>query len=163
MSSTVFIPGKITPGNLTEPMSLSLLNFIKGNWPDSTALIKSTDIKFSTLWWDGYGSYQIHFLDRNIQRQPYVLGWNMDYAEDYVDMHIFVRKNSPTRPLELDDIKRSAESIIMPFRRNVPQISAGAACMKILRTVDAPINSFVHDLWHSVLQVYIQYYVATTS
>jgi hypothetical protein len=140
------------------------MNYMVANWPNITATVKSTDIKFSNFWWDGYGSYQVHFLDRNVQRNPLVLGWQMEQAFDYVDAHIFVRKNSPTRPAELDDIKRSIQSVVMLNRRTVPQIlTTGAAAMRVVRTVDEPLRSFVTDLWHSVLQIEVMYYIATTT
>lgn len=158
-----FIPGKAGGGDLTEPLSVSVLNYMIANWPNGTAQIQTSDIKFSTLWWDGYGSYQIHFRDRTVQRNPLVLGWGVEQAFDYVDAHIFVRKNSPTQPLELDDIKRSIQSVVMINRRTVPQITTtGAAVMRVMRTVDEPIHSFVTDLWHSVMSLEITYYIATT-
>lgn len=158
-----FIPGKSGGGDLTEPLSVSVMNYMVANWPIA-ATLQPADIKFSTLWWDGYGSYQVHFLDRNVQRSPITVGWNLEQAFDYVDAHIFVRKNSPTRPLELDDIKRSIQSIVMINRRTVPQIlTLGAGAMRVVRTIDEPINTFVTDLWHSNMQLEIWYYIATTT
>jgi len=162
-NATVFIPGKAGGGNLTEPLSLSVCNFMSANWPNATALVQSSAIKFSTFWWDGYTSYQIHFLDRHVDRSPLVLGWQIDYAYDYVDAHVFVRKNTPVRPPELDDIKRSIETLVMTSRIAVPQINTpGSAYMRIVRTMDEPMASFVHDLWHSVVQIEIVYYVQST-
>ena len=161
--SSVVIPGKSGGGNLTEPMSLTLKNWAAANWPDATALVKSTQIKFRNLWWDGYGSYQIHFLDRSVDRSPLVIGWQFETATDFVDAHIFVRKNTRTRPIELDDIKRSLESIIQINRRNVPTIGPNGGYMRVIRTVDIPVRDAVTDLWMAVVQIEILYFIATTT
>jgi hypothetical protein len=160
---SVVVPGKPGGGNLTEPLSLTIRNWAATNWPDSTALVKASQIKFRNLWWDGYGSYQIHFLDRSVNRAPMVLGWQYEYAFDYVDAHIFVRKNTRTRPPELDDIKRSLESIIMINRTNMPVIGPVGGYMRVMRTVDLPVRDAVTDVWMAVVQIEIRYFLATTT
>jgi hypothetical protein len=159
----VVVPGISPSGNLTEPLSLSLKNFVQTNWPTSGVLVTGSQIKFRNLWWDGYGSYQIHFLDRNVPRRPQTLGWNWEQASDFVDCHIFVRKNTRVRPLELDDMKRSLETIIFLNRTNVPIIGPNNAWMHVLRTTDVPVADAVTDVWHAVVQVEIGYWLASTT
>lgn len=161
---SVFIPGKVSPsGNLTEPLSLSLKNFVQANWPSSGVLVVGSQIKFRNLWWDGYGSYQIHFLDRAVDRKPMSIGWQYEYATDYVDAHIFVRKNTRTRPIEMDDIKRSLEQLIQVNRRNVPLLAPVAGGMRVIRSLDVPVRDAVTDLWMAVVQIEIRYFIAATS
>lgn len=160
---SVVVAGLSPPGNLSQPLSLSLANFAQANWPASGVLVLASQIKFRNLWWDGYMSYQIHFLDRNVARRPLVLGWQYEQVTNFVDCHIFVRKNTRIRPLELDDIKRSLESLIFLNRTNVPVIGAHNAFMRVIRTTDVNVGDAVTDVWHSVVSVEIDYWIATTT
>jgi hypothetical protein len=68
------------------------------------------------------------------------------------------------RTLELDDIKRSLESVIQPNRTSVPQIvTTGAAVVRVIRTTDVPIQDAVTDIWHAVVQMEIRYFIAATT
>ena len=148
--------------DLQEPISTTLKNFIKANWP-TQSMLKASQIKFGNKWWDNYGSYQIHFRDSNIGDRPLTISWQYTYISHIVDIYIFVRKNRLTKPPELDDIRRSIEFLVQTNRVALPITLPYSSFMHILRGFDIVEEAPLETLWRSVLQVEVRYYHATSN
>lgn len=148
--------------DLQEPISLTLKNFVKANWP-STSMLKSSQIKYGTKWWDDFTSYQIHFRDSNIPERPLSIGWQYTYVAHVVDIYIFVRKNSQTRPPELDDIRRSIEYIVQTNRVKFPIAMPYATGMHVIRGFEIVEQQPLETLWRTVISVEIRYHRATSN
>jgi hypothetical protein len=148
--------------DLQEPLSLTLKNFVKANWPLQSMLTASR-IKFGNKWYDDYGSYQIHFRDSNIGDRPLTISWQYTYISHMIDIHIFVRKNSQARPAELDDIRRSIEYLIQTNRVSLPIALPYSSFMHIVRAFDIVEQQPLETLWRAVIQVEIRYHKATSN
>lgn len=161
---SVFVAGTSPLADLTQPISLSLKNFVQANWPASGVMVLANRIKFGNKWFDDYGAFQIHFVDRALLRRPLTVGWQYEMINALVDAYIFVKKMTRLRPAEFDDIKRSLSEIIQPNRHNPGNIAPpNAAVMRIVRTADAPQQHPTDDLWQALIQIEVRFYLATTN
>lgn len=148
--------------DLQEPISLTLKNFVKSKWP-TQSMLTSDRIKFGTKWWDDYGSIQIHFRESSVPERPITIGWQYTYLTHLIDIHIFVRKNIQTMPTELDDIKRSISYIVQTNRIALPISQPYSNFMHVIRQFDMLENKPLQTLWHSVVQVEVRYWKATSN
>jgi hypothetical protein len=160
---SVFVAGSSPQLDLTQPLSLSIKNFVIANWPTSGVLVLASRIKFGNKWFDDYGTFQIHFTDGALIHTPFTLGWQYEIVNAVVNAYIFVKKNTRLRPPELYDIRKSLTDIIQPNRLNPGNIAAaGSAVMRIIRTIDSPQQHPTDDLWQSLVQIGIRYYAVST-
>lgn len=110
MSSTWKPAGQSTDfsSDLTDLVKTELTD----NWNDSTGVVAEADIKFGTDWWDGYGEYQIHVRDPRYEMEPASNDWRRFNVHGFVDIHVFVRKASESRPSQLFDLRREIQRIV---------------------------------------------------
>ena len=148
--------------DLQEPISLTLKNFVKANWP-SQSMLTANRIKFGNRWWDDYGSYQIHFRDSNIGDRPLTISWQYTYISHTIDIFVFVRKNTQTRPPELDDIRRSIEYLIQTNRASLPITLPYSNFMRIVRVHDIVEQMPLETMWRSIITVEVRYHKATSN
>ena len=148
--------------DLQEPINVTLKNFLKAQWPAQSTL-KSSQIKFGTKWYDDFGSFQIHCRESRTPERPIAIGWQYTYISHMIDIHIWVRKNIQTQPPELDDMKRSISSIIQINRVALPITVTMSNFMRVTNQYDLPEPQPLQTVWHSLIQVEIRYWRATSN
>lgn len=160
--SSSFTPASFSTSlDLQEPISITLKNFIKSNWP-ATSILNTSQIKFGNKWWDDLSSFQIHFRDSNIRDRYSNISWAYVQVSHYVDIHIWVRMNQITRPPQIDDIKRNVSAVIETNKRNLPITAPNNTSMHVIREFDMKEQSPLQTLWHSVVQAEVRYWRAST-
>lgn len=149
--------------DLQEPISVTLKNFVKANWP-TTSMLHSSQIKFGNKTWDNFGQFQMHFRDGNIRQRASNISWTHVYLYDFVDVHIWVRKNQLTRPTEIDDMKRSLSAVIEENKVNLPITKPnGGQSMHKIREKDMQEEEPLQTLWHSVVTIEVRYWKALSN
>lgn len=155
MAATWIIAGSTT--DLTEPVSTTLKNLIASNWQEANPA--ANQIVFGQDWWNAFGSYQIHFRESDTPVYPQNLGWRYRAYDDYVMIHIFVRRNVIQEPVERRNIIREINRIIGQNKDQL--LLAGIrknSYMEIVQINDEILSSSVANIWHSIIRVRIHYW-----
>jgi len=148
--------------DLQEALSITMKNFIKSNWPPNS-ILKADQIKFGTKWNNAYGSYQIHFQDSSINDRPLTISWQYTHISHMIDVRLWVRKNSLTRPPELDDMKRAINYIVQTNRTQFPIALPYSSFMRVVRMIDMTEGQPLETLWRSVITLEVRYYRVTSN
>jgi len=178
MSATWVVAGNTT--DLIEPISTTLMNFVAGKWAETNPV--AAQIRFLQDWYDGYGSYQIHFRESDTPVTAQTLGWRYRSYDDYVMVHIFVRRNVPEEPPERGNIVRELQRIISQNRDtllagtttgftdaytnrfvNITTPGKRNTQMQIVQINDEILTNAVTTVWHSIMRVRIHYWKVDTS
>jgi len=160
MSATWVVAGSTT--DLTERLSTTIKNLVSSNW--SITNPASADIRFLQDWWDGYGSYQIHFRESDTPVSIQNVGWRYRTYDEYVMIHVFVKRIAAQEPPERASIVREIQRIIS---QNKDQLLLGGvkrnSLMQIIQVNDEVLSSAVTNVWHSIMRVRIHYYKVDVS
>jgi hypothetical protein len=149
--------------DLQEPLSVTLKNFIKSNWPTGS-MLTADRIKFGNKWYNGYGSFHIHSRESSIPEIPMTIGWQYTYVSNFVEIHFWAQKNNASIiPQELDDMKRSVAYIIQTNRSQLPITVQMGNSMHIIRETTMQEQSPMASLWHAIMTVEIRYWKATSN
>jgi len=148
--------------DLQEALSITMKNFIKANWPPNS-ILRADQIKFGTKWNNSFGSYQIHFQDSSINDRPLTISWQMVYISHMIDIRLWVRKNSLTRPAELDDMKRAINYIVHTNRTQFPIALPYSSFIRVVRMIDMTEGQPLETLWRSVITLEVRYHRASSN
>jgi hypothetical protein len=149
--------------DLQEPLSVTLKNFVKSNWPPTSMLDKSK-IKFGNKWYNGYGSFHIHFRESNIPEIPISIGWQYSHVSDFIEIHFWAQKNNMSIiPQELDDMKRSVAYIIQTNMTQFPITMPLGSSISVIREETFQEQQPMASLWHAVMIVEVSYWKATSN
>jgi len=158
--ATWVIAGSTT--DLTELPSTTLQNMIISNWTETNPAAAS--IKFAQDWWDGYGSFQIHFRRQDTPINVQNIGWRYRAYDDYVMIHVFVRRNVAQEPIERQNIVREIQRIIGQKKDQLTLAGVTKnSYMEIVQMNDDVLSSSVASIWHSIIRVKIHYWKVDTS
>jgi len=133
------------------------MNLVSSNWAETDPA--ASDIRFLQDWWDGYGSFQIHFRRSDTPVAIETVGWRCRKYDEYVMIHVFVKRLVVEEPPQRGKILRELQRIIS---QNKDQLLVGGvkknSQMQIVQINDEILSSSVADVWHSVMRVRIHYW-----
>jgi hypothetical protein len=158
--ATWIVAGSTT--DLTELPSTTLQNFIIANWTETNPAAAA--IKFGQDWWDGFTSYQIHFRRSDVPIVPASIGWKYRAYDDFVMIHVFVKRNVAQEPVQRHNILRELQRIISQKKDQLTLAGTTKnSYMEIVQMNDDIFSSAVASIWHSILRVRIHYWKVDTS
>lgn len=143
--------------DLTEPLSTTLMNFVSGHWAETNPAV--TDVRFLQDWYDGYGAYQIHFRESDTPVAVQTLGWRYRAYDEYVMLHVFVKRNMAQEPPERANMLRELQRIISQNKDKLPLGGVTKnSQMQIVQINDEILSNAVANVWHSIMRIRIHYW-----
>lgn len=164
-TTTSFTPKSFTTSiDLQEPVSVTLKNFLKANWP-ANGLLQASQIKFGNKWYDSFGNYQIHLVEPDTNEYSVdstTVGWQVKGVLVRVNIHVFARKNTLLQPPELNFMTRTISSIININRRVLPITIPNSCYMQVVKESESIDRQPLASLWHSVVEANVNFFRANS-
>jgi len=147
-----------TNADLTQPLSIILKNFIVSKWTATTPA--AANIRFRNDWWDGYGSYQIHFRNSDTPVRVLNLGWGYRQYDEYVMVHTFAKTSGPEAPVESENMTLEIQRIISENKDQLQLVGSVTknSTMQIVQINEELLSRATASIWHKIIRVWIKYW-----